>query len=856
MVLAPTGTAAALLNGSTYHSILGVRSFNNNGEDESIRNENSVIKDVQERLEGVDYIFIDEISMIACHELYAISSQLSKVTNEHSMPFGGINIILAGDFAQLPPISGSPLYSNVVSKTQNKTMSKRDQESTIGKILWHQITTVVILIQNMRQTNLSEADQKFRTALSNMRYAACTESDLEFLKTLHINNKKTDKRLTNPNFRNVSVITSLNTQKDQINELGSIRFAKETGQQLTFFFSVDKLGNAGLERRKRGSKGSKKISASVEIPIDIQKTIWESSPHSSEHFPGKLSLCLGMPIMIRNNDATELCITKGQEAYVVGWDAEDGPRGQKVLETLYLKLKDPPKTIELPHLPINVIPMTMTSKKIKCNLPNDYEINIIRQQINVLPNFSMTDYASQGKTRLYNVVNLSHCRNFQSIYTCLSRSSSAEGTLIIQGFNSTKITKGLSGHLRQEFRELHLLNEITKEIYEGHLDKNYLGSLRNPIISKYQNEIKRNNHSITLHPALKLSYGENIIKQKDDEGIWNLNLYEKLTNSNKDENKLKRKVSELCISDKGIDLKRKFNVRTPLSISQNLNVQIPLGLTWDENDYSCAYDSLFTVLYHIWIQDQIKHEEYFANGTEWFKLLHSQFNLLSQKKKTFEMVRDHIRTKLNCEKPLSYIYGKNYTDIDELVREITSSKNYGTSHIQCLNCKFSINKEFQYLQDYTAVGWSSSDSEKLQHTASVQDYLNFKIVKNNERTNKTCPQCRRLKKKDYSLYVTQFIHELPTILIFTLAPWIDISKCLKFKVSGSLREYILKGIIYANGDHFIARLIDEDLNVWYHDGQTTRSFCRREQSFTHLDGVFSLKSHGQYKAIMAFYGEK
>jgi hypothetical protein len=91
-----------------------------------------------------------------------------------------------------------------------------------------------------------------------------------------------------------------------------------------------------------------------------------------------------------------------------------------VLETLYLELKNPPKTIELPFLPVNVIPMTRTSKKIKCNLPNNYEINIIRQQINVLPNFSMTDYASQEKTRLQNPVNLSHCRNFQSIYTCLS----------------------------------------------------------------------------------------------------------------------------------------------------------------------------------------------------------------------------------------------------------------------------------------------------------------------------------------------------------------------------------------------------------------------------------------------------
>ena len=289
---------------------------------------------------------------------------------------------------------------------------------------------VVILTQNMRQTEMSEDNKKFRTALMNMMYAACTNDDLELLKTLHANRNITNKLLTSPNFRNVSIITSLNTQKDQMNESCSICFARNTNQELTHFYSIDKLENADPEQKRQRSKASKKISANIDISDDIQQTLWDSSPHSSEHSPGRLSLCLGIP-MIRNNNATELCITKGQEVYVVGWDAIDGPKGQNILETLYLELKDPPKTVELPSLPVNVIPMTRTSKKIKCKLPNDYKINIIRQQINVLPNFSMTDYTSQGETCLQNPVNLSHCRNFQSICTCLSQSSNVAGTLIV-----------------------------------------------------------------------------------------------------------------------------------------------------------------------------------------------------------------------------------------------------------------------------------------------------------------------------------------------------------------------------------------------------------------------------------------
>ena len=855
IVLAPTGTAAALLNGFTYHSILGIRSSTDKGEEESLRNENSIIKEVQERLEGVDYIFIDEMSMIACHELYSISSQLSKVTNEHNKPFGGKNIIFAGDFAQLPPTNGSPLYSNAISKTQKNFMTKRDQESTIGRILWHQITTVVILTQNMRQTEMTEDDKKFRTALSNMRYAACTEDDLAFLKTLLVNEDKKENLLKDPNFRNASIITSLNTQKDQINESCSLRFSRESGQQLTHFYSIDKLGNTDLRPKKRGSRVSKKVSASVDIPINIQETLWDSSPCSSEHFPGKLSLCLGMPIMIRNNDATELCITKGQEAYVVGWDATDGPKGQNILETLFLELKNPPKTIELPGLPRNVIPMTRTSKKIKCCLPNDYEINIIRQQINVLPNFAMTDYASQGKTRPKNPVNLSHCKNFQSIYTCLSRSSNAAGTLIIQGFNPTKITRGLSGHLRQEFRDLYVLNEITKEIYEGRLNKKYLGILRNPMIHKYQTEIKKNEF-YNMHHALELSDGELIVKDKGEDGMVNLDIYNPLANSNKDKKSLKRKISDLC----SIDRNTKFD-KNPKRVglySHNFDTPSPIGLTWDENDYSCAYDSLFTVLHHIWIEDQTKHRAYFENGTQWIQFLHSRFILLSKGSCTFESVRNQLRSQLNNVKPLQYPYGKAYTDIDELVRDFTSSTSYAISLLQCFNCGFSTYEQFTYLQDYTMVGWSSMDREILQNTACIQKYLNYKIIKNNEITVKLCPRCRKYNNNNLniSLYNTRYIYELPSVLIFALAPWIDVNRCLSFDVSNSFKEYTLKGIIYSNRHHFTARLIDKYDNVWYHDGQTTRSYCQMELTLMQAIDIISLKKIGQYEPIMAFYSEK
>ena len=57
---------------------------------------------------------------------------------------------------------------------------------------------------------------------------------------------------------------------------------------------------------------------SNEIDHNDQTEIWKLRHGSTEHFAGKLSLCIGMPVMLRNNDATEICITKGQEGFVAG----------------------------------------------------------------------------------------------------------------------------------------------------------------------------------------------------------------------------------------------------------------------------------------------------------------------------------------------------------------------------------------------------------------------------------------------------------------------------------------------------------------------------------------------------------
>ncbi|KAK0215543.1 P-loop containing nucleoside triphosphate hydrolase protein, partial [Armillaria fumosa] len=73
IVVAPTGTAASIVQGSTYHYMFGINEIN---KDTMSR---KAMAEVKERLHGVDYVFLDEVSMLSCADMYRISSRLALI---------------------------------------------------------------------------------------------------------------------------------------------------------------------------------------------------------------------------------------------------------------------------------------------------------------------------------------------------------------------------------------------------------------------------------------------------------------------------------------------------------------------------------------------------------------------------------------------------------------------------------------------------------------------------------------------------------------------------------------------------------------------------------------------------------
>jgi ATP-dependent DNA helicase PIF1 len=97
VVLAPTGLAAVNVGGQTIHSFFGFppRLI---GPDDIRRSRNGRV------MRNLDYLIIDEISMVRSDLMWAIDHALRINRGRAREAFGGMRLVLFGDLQQLPPV--------------------------------------------------------------------------------------------------------------------------------------------------------------------------------------------------------------------------------------------------------------------------------------------------------------------------------------------------------------------------------------------------------------------------------------------------------------------------------------------------------------------------------------------------------------------------------------------------------------------------------------------------------------------------------------------------------------------------------------------------------------------------------
>ena len=233
---------------------------------------------------------------------------------------------------------------------------------------------------------------------------------------------------------------------------------------------------------------------------------------------------------------------------------------------------------------------------------------------------------------------LSQCCSHQGYYTALSRSSTAARTLILMSFHFGKITSGASGALRQEFKELELLDDITRLKFKDKLPRRIaMADCRNILIDLFHEYRGKNHIPSAAHVTIQWNKADPFLEwQQDAEVHWWLvsscsNKASKkppvvLPDSTPITPQIAIPITPQNTTPTTLHLKHKRSYKNPVSAmpklkvprllfyhvmvtdypqasKPNINIQtnVPVGTQWHNN--SCAYDAVITILFNIWCDD-------------------------------------------------------------------------------------------------------------------------------------------------------------------------------------------------------------------------------------------------------------
>ena len=151
-----TGCSAILIGGTTIHSFLGIGL--GLGSAQLLARETKIKKSkIYTTLKRLELLIIDEISMMSM-ELFDKISEYLSIIRDCDEPFGGVQLLLTGDFCQLSPVK-SDMYC-------------------FESELWKKIDMKIVqLIKSFRQE-----DENFVNILNELRFGDCSNATYEILK--------------------------------------------------------------------------------------------------------------------------------------------------------------------------------------------------------------------------------------------------------------------------------------------------------------------------------------------------------------------------------------------------------------------------------------------------------------------------------------------------------------------------------------------------------------------------------------------------------------------------------------------------------------------------------------------------
>ncbi|KAF5127214.1 ATP-dependent DNA helicase pif1 [Metarhizium anisopliae] len=416
---APTGVAGNQISGTTLHSLLHLP-INKDFKPLSALDKTQL----QKKLKDIKYLIIDEKSMLGLRQLSWIDDRIREAfPNKNEEFFGGLNILLVGDFFQLPPVLQKPLYYD--KEVQGVEIKGRNAYRRFDKSVFLKV------VQRQRGD-----DQKaFRTALGELRLLQLSVESWKLL------SGRVQAKLDDQEVARFANALRVYATKDRVNEYNH--------------YHLDRLSRPVIQvKAKNVGHGA------AAAPDDKAGNLAKQIP-----------ICVGARLMLTSNlwQPVGLCNGARGTVYDIGWAPGADP------------VQDPPCVIMMEFDKYNgpVFLTTADGRKIVPILPVERDFLIgstlcTRTQFPLIVCYAITVHKSQSITEDVIVTDLS-CRDFQTglSYVAVSRVKTLEGLMLDAPFDRSHLfyespPDGMKMKMRdQELRKRQVLKRNPYKIDHG-----------------------------------------------------------------------------------------------------------------------------------------------------------------------------------------------------------------------------------------------------------------------------------------------------------------------------------------------------------------------------------------------------